>query len=170
MVDVQTFSSSVQRAGKNVFSSRSDSNVPLTLVPLSHSERERERRKGPRQEQECGTEGVNRLSSAGHAVLMQLPEHDTGLHGGSAPPQTNLGPSGSSDLRLQRLSRRRVGGRRGRRLDPAGPHVGEELVGDFSQDVLGESGHAQNVVPGPVDVVSERNKLGGQGWGGGEKG
>lgn len=70
--------------------------------------------------------------------------------------------SDSSYLRLERLPRRRVGRRRRQRLDPAGPHVGQELVGDLGQDVFGEPGHAQDVVPCPVDVVSERDELRGK--------
>lgn len=66
----------------------------------------------------------------------------------------------SSYLCLEGLSRRRVGRRGGRRLDPAGPHVGEELVGNLGQDVFGEAGHAQDVIPRPVDVVSEWDELG----------
>lgn len=67
----------------------------------------------------------------------------------------------SSYLRLEGLRRRCVGRGRGRWLDPACPHVGEELVRDLGQDVLGEAGHAQDVVPRPVDVIPERDKLGG---------
>lgn len=63
---------------------------------------------------------------------------------------------------MEGLPRRRVGRGRRRRLDPAGPHVGEELVGDLGQDVFGEPGHAQDVVPRPVDVVPEWDKLRGE--------
>lgn len=73
-----------------------------------------------------------------------------------------LPPASSSYLGLEGLPRRRVGRGRGRRLDPACPHVGEELVGDLGQDVLGEAGHAQDVVPRPVDVIPERDELGGK--------
>lgn len=79
---------------------------------------------------------------------------------GSANPRLgNMILLGSSYLGLYGLPRRRVGRRRWGRLDPAGPHVGEELVGDLGQDVFGEPRHAQDVVPRPVDVVSERDEL-----------
>lgn len=64
-----------------------------------------------------------------------------------------------SDLGLDGLRRRGVGRRRRRRFDAAGPHVGQELVRDLGQDVFGEPGHAQDVVPAPVDVISEGDKL-----------
>lgn len=73
-----------------------------------------------------------------------------------------LPPVSSSYLGLEGLPRRCVGRGRGRWLDPACPHVGEELVGDLGQDVLGEAGHAQDVVPRPVDVIPERDELGGE--------
>ena len=44
-------------------------------------------------------------------------------------------------------------------FDPAGSHVGQELVRDLCQNVLGQPGHAQDVVPRSVDVVAERHKL-----------
>lgn len=71
----------------------------------------------------------------------------------------NLTPPRSSYLGLEGLHWRCVGRWRWRRLDPAGPHVGEELVGDLSQDIFGEPGHAQDVVSRPVDVVPEWDKL-----------
>lgn len=45
------------------------------------------------------------------------------------------------------------------RLDPSGPHVGQELVGDFGEHFLSQAGHAEDVVTPSVDVVSERDKL-----------
>lgn len=64
----------------------------------------------------------------------------------------------ASDLRMQ-LSRGRVGRGCGLWFESPGPHVGQELVGDLGQDVLGQPGHAQDGVPRPVHVVSERDKL-----------
>lgn len=57
--------------------------------------------------------------------------------------------------------RGRLGGSRQRRprLDPSTLHVRQQLVGNLRQDILGQPGHAQNLVPRAVDVVSERNKL-----------
>lgn len=53
--------------------------------------------------------------------------------------------------------------RRGRecwpRLDPSALHEGQQLVGDLGQDVFGQPGHAEDLVPRPVDVVSERDEL-----------
>lgn len=59
---------------------------------------------------------------------------------------------------------RHRGGLRGGRqrrpgLDASTFHVRQQLVGNLCQDILGQSGHAQNLIPRPVDVVSERNKL-----------
>lgn len=65
----------------------------------------------------------------------------------------------SLDLGLEGLAGRRVGRRRRRGFYPAGPHVGQELVGNLGQDVFGEPGHAQDVVPRSVDVVPEWDKL-----------
>ena len=69
-----------------------------------------------------------------------------------------------------------VRGGQGPRLDPPGPHVGQELVRDFGQHLFSQAGHAEDVVPPPVDVVPERNELdrgegreGGGGGGGGEE-
>lgn len=58
--------------------------------------------------------------------------------------------------------RGRVGGGRyrGSRFDPPTLHEREQLVRDLCQDVLCQSGHAQDLVPRAVDVVSERNELG----------
>lgn len=53
-----------------------------------------------------------------------------------------------------------VGRRQGPRFDPSGPHVGQELVRDLGEYFLGQASHAEDVVPSPVNVVSERNKLG----------
>lgn len=77
----------------------------------------------------------------------------------SFPLYCRLAPS---NLGLQRLCWRRVGRRHRQRLDPSRPHVGKELVGDLGQDVLGEAGHAQDVVPCAVDVIPEWDKLGEQ--------
>lgn len=44
-------------------------------------------------------------------------------------------------------------------FDPTGPHVGQELVWDFSKHFLSQTSHAEDVVSPPVNVVSERNKL-----------
>lgn len=68
----------------------------------------------------------------------------------------------SLNLGLDGLSRWRVGRWRWRRLYPAGPHVGEELVRDLSQDVFSEPGHAQDVAPSSVNVVPEWNELRGK--------
>lgn len=73
------------------------------------------------------------------------------------PPHHHLAPS---YLGLERLCRRCVGRGRRQRLDPSCPHVGEELVGDLGQDVLGKAGHAQDVVTRPVDIIPEWDKLG----------
>ena len=53
-----------------------------------------------------------------------------------------------------------VGRGGGARFDPPGPHVGEELVRDLGQHLLGQAGHAEDVVSPPVYVVSEGDKLG----------
>lgn len=52
-----------------------------------------------------------------------------------------------------------VGRWQGARFDPSGPHVGQELVGDLGEHLLRQASHAEDVVPSPVDVVSERNEL-----------
>ena len=52
-----------------------------------------------------------------------------------------------------------VRGRQGARFDPSGPHVGQELVRDFGENFLSEACHAEDVVPPPVDVVSEGDEL-----------
>lgn len=49
--------------------------------------------------------------------------------------------------------------RQGAGFDPSGPHVGQELVRDFSEHFLSEASHAEDVVTPSVNVVSERNKL-----------
>lgn len=64
-----------------------------------------------------------------------------------------------SDLRLQHVGGRAVGRRRRGWLDPSGPHVGQELLGDLGQDVLGQPGHAQDVVSTSVHVIPERHEL-----------
>ena len=66
----------------------------------------------------------------------------------------------SSDLGLDGLSRGGVRRGRGQGLDAPGPHVGQELVGDLCQDIFSQPCHAQDVVPCPVNVVSEGDKLG----------
>ena len=48
---------------------------------------------------------------------------------------------------------------KGARFDPSGPHVGQELIGDFGKYFFSQSSHAEDVVSSPVNVVSERNKL-----------
>lgn len=62
----------------------------------------------------------------------------------------------------------RAGGQRGPGFDPSALHEGQQLVGDLRQDVLSQAGHAQDLVPRPVDVVPERNELEGRrgknGW------
>lgn len=65
----------------------------------------------------------------------------------------------SSYLSLEGLSRRCVRRRSWRRFNPPGPHVRQELVRDLSQHVFGEPGHAQDVISGPVNIVSEWDKL-----------
>lgn len=55
-----------------------------------------------------------------------------------------------------------VGRGAGAWFDAPGSHVGEELVRDLSQDLFGQTGHTENVVPPAVDVVTERNKLDGE--------
>lgn len=55
--------------------------------------------------------------------------------------------------------RQRRGGERRPRLDPSALHEGQQLVGDLGQDVFGQPGHAEDLVPRPVDVVSERDEL-----------
>lgn len=45
------------------------------------------------------------------------------------------------------------------RFDSSALHEGQQLVGDLGQDVLGQPGHAEDLVPGSVDVVSERDEL-----------
>lgn len=39
------------------------------------------------------------------------------------------------------------------------PHVGQELLRDLGQHVLGQPCHAEDVVSTPVHVVPERHKL-----------
>lgn len=55
--------------------------------------------------------------------------------------------------------RQRRGGERRPRFDSSTLHEGQQLVGDLGQDVLGQPGHAEDLVPGSVDVVSERDEL-----------
>lgn len=50
----------------------------------------------------------------------------------------------------------------GTRFDPPGSHVGQELVGNFSQHFFSQTGHAEDVISSSVNVVSERNKLRGE--------
>lgn len=64
-----------------------------------------------------------------------------------------------SDLCLQRVCRWGVRGRRWRRLDPSGSHVGEKLLWDLGQDILRQSSHAQDVISTPVNVIPEWYKL-----------
>lgn len=64
-----------------------------------------------------------------------------------------------SNLGLEWLRWRRVGGGHRQRLDPSRPHEGKELVRDLGQDVFGEAGHAQDVVPCAVDIIPEWDKL-----------
>lgn len=45
------------------------------------------------------------------------------------------------------------------RFDASGPHVGQELVWDFSKHFFSQTGHAENVVSSSVNVVSEGNEL-----------
>lgn len=65
----------------------------------------------------------------------------------------------SSYLSLERLPRWCVRRWSWRRFNPPGPHVGQELVGDLSQHIFGEPGHAQDVVSSAVNIVSEWDKL-----------
>ena len=44
-------------------------------------------------------------------------------------------------------------------LDALGLHVGDQLVGDLGQHVLGQACHTQHVVARAVHVVPERHKL-----------
>lgn len=72
-----------------------------------------------------------------------------------------------SDLRLQRVDgvdecRWGFGGAgvgRMLRFDASAPHILEELIGDFRKNVFGQTGHAEDVIPSGIDVVSERNEL-----------
>lgn len=53
-------------------------------------------------------------------------------------------------------------------FDAVSLHVGDELLGDLSQHVLGQACHAQHLAAPPVRVVAEGDKLGGgrgTGWG-----
>ena len=52
-----------------------------------------------------------------------------------------------------------IGRLEGAGLDPPALHVGDELIGDLRQYVLGQPGHAQDMVASAVHVVSERDKL-----------
>lgn len=61
---------------------------------------------------------------------------------------------------MVRVSGWSVGGRRRVGFDPPALHVGDELVWDLGEHVLGQSGHAEHMVPRPVHVVSEGDKLG----------
>lgn len=45
-------------------------------------------------------------------------------------------------------------------FDPSRPHVGKKLVGYLSQNILGEAGHAQDVIPCMVGIIPEWDKLG----------
>lgn len=72
-----------------------------------------------------------------------------------------------SDLRLQWVdrvdeARRRFGdGGVGRvlRFDASASHVLEELIWNFRENVLGQTGHAEDVISSAIDVVTEGNKL-----------
>lgn len=44
-------------------------------------------------------------------------------------------------------------------FDGSSLHVGDQLLGDLSQNVFSQPCHAEHVVTGPVHVVSERNEL-----------
>lgn len=66
----------------------------------------------------------------------------------------------SSYLSLDGLPWRCVRRRCWRWFNPPGPHVGQELVGNLSQHILGQPGHAQDVISSPVNIVSEWDKLG----------
>lgn len=48
----------------------------------------------------------------------------------------------------------------GPRLDVSGAHIGQQLLRDLGQHILGQSGHAQHLVPRPVNIVSEWDELG----------
>lgn len=64
---------------------------------------------------------------------------------------------GGLDVLVQLRQRR--GGERQPRFNSSALHEGQQLVGDLGQDVLGQPGHAEDLVPGSVDVVSERDEL-----------
>lgn len=77
-----------------------------------------------------------------------------------------------SGVKVAVLGRRRIGcscgghwggvggdGQGGAGFNPPTLHEWQQLVRDLCQDILSQSGHAQDLVPWPVDVVPERNKL-----------
>ncbi len=74
-------------------------------------------------------------------------------------PESDSELKTGSDLRLQRLDEcgRGFGGVLG--FDASAPHVLQELIRDFCKNVFGQTGHAEDVIPSAIDVVSERNEL-----------
>lgn len=70
---------------------------------------------------------------------------------------SSRGAVGGLDVLVQLRQRR--GGERRPRFDSSALHKGQQLVGDLGQDVLGQPGHAEDLVPRSVDVVSERDEL-----------
>lgn len=57
------------------------------------------------------------------------------------------------------MCRRGVRRRRGWWLDSSGPHVGEKLLRDLSEDIFSQSSHAQDVVSASVNIIPERHEL-----------
>lgn len=68
-------------------------------------------------------------------------------------------PKRGSDLRLQWLDECGRGFGRVLGFHASAPHVLQELIRDFGKNVFGQTGHAEDVIPSAIDVVSERNEL-----------
>lgn len=62
-----------------------------------------------------------------------------------------------SDVPVELWQRR--GGEGGSRFDSSTLHERQQLVRDLGEDVLRQSGHAEDLVARSVHVVSERNEL-----------
>jgi hypothetical protein len=57
------------------------------------------------------------------------------------------------------VSRGCVGGRCRVGFDAPTLHIRDELIRDLSQDILGQPGHTEDMVPCTIHVVSEWDKL-----------
>lgn len=87
----------------------------------------------------------------------QINVEGDGEGGGVSEDGVESGAGRSSDVLAE--VRQWRGGECRPRLDPPALHERQQLVGDLGQDVFGQPGHAEDLVPRPVDVVSERDEL-----------